>query len=458
MKHSISIKTRITLWYLLIITILLVFWSIAAYTLLSRELVYRHSSPAGLRIIDLQNEDGIVHPTAQIDYITQFQADNNGRLILSLRFTLKQLINASQKNDILNLETPGGPISVNTSALISDNFSEDTVVWLYLYYSESVPGNFRILAVYQSPGEQILGSFARVLIISSASTLVLAGILGFFLVRKFLKPVRAINEAAQGISDKNLGMRLKDDSKDELGQLATTLNGMFERLQQAFERERQFTTDVSHELRAPLAVAQGEASLALRKERSPEEYQKALENISREIDQLSFLICHLLFLARSDGVMVTEDVDLKPLLEELLEDAEVLCEQKKIALESELNETALIRGDFTLLREMFLNLIDNAVRYTPENGKIKISLSVKDGFSYASVRDSGIGIPQEHLPYIFNSFYRVDKSRSREDGGTGLGLAICKRIAELHGGKIGVSSEENIGSTFTVELPITKKS
>jgi len=458
MKHSISIKTRITLWYLLIITILLVFWSIAAYTLLSRELVYRHSSPAGLRIIDLQNENGIVLPIDQIDYITQFQTDNNGRLILSLRFTLKQLINASQKNDILNLETPDGPISVNTSALISDSFPEDTVVWLYLYYSESVPGNFRILAVYQSPGEQILGGFARVLIISSASTLVLAGILGFFLVRKFLKPVREINEAAQGISDKNLGMRLKDDSKDELGQLATTLNGMFERLQQAFERERQFTTDVSHELRAPLAVAQGEASLALRKERSPEEYQRALENISREIDQLSFLISHLLFLARSDNGLVLEDVNLSDLLNELLEDAEVLCEQENIALESRIDKHVIVRGDVTRLREMFLNLIDNAVRYTPREGKIAISLAEINGFARISVKDTGIGIPSEHLPYIFNSFYRVDRSRSREDGGTGLGLAICKRIAELHGGKISVSSVLKVGSTFTVELPIIKKS
>jgi heavy metal sensor kinase len=424
------------------------------YSLLSRELIYRHSSPAGLRIIDLQNEDGIVYSIAQSDYITQFQADNNGRLILSLRFTLKQLKNSSQKNGVLNLVTPSGPISVNTSALISDNFSEDTVVWLYLYYSETVPGNFRILALYQSPGEQILGGFARILIISSASTLVLAGILGFFLIRKFLKPVRWIKETAQAINDKNLSDRLNVDSNDELGQLAATLNGMFGRLQQAFDRERQFTTDVSHELRAPLAVAQGEASFALRKERAPEEYQVALETISREIDQLSFLINHLLFLARSDGVMVTEDVDLKPLLEELLEDAEVLCEQKKIALESELDETALIRGDITLLREMFLNLIDNAVRYTPPNGRIKISLSVRDSFSHTSVRDSGIGIPQEHLPYIFNSFYRVDKSRSREDGGAGLGLAICKRIAELHGGKISVTSKVGAGSTFTVEIPL----
>jgi len=458
MKMNFSIKTRLTLWYLLIIAILLVFWSIVAYSLMERGLADKHVSPVQIRITDLQSESGNTHVISQTDLITQLPREDNRRLILSMSFTLKELITIKDNSGVLNVETPEGTLSIDLNSIVRYTFPDKTIVWVYVYYLGNQPNQYRILTLYQTAGEQILSDFIKVILISMLLTLLLAGIFGFFLVRKFLKPVRSISETAQDISDKNLGMRLKTDSRDELGQLATTLNGMFERLQQAFERERQFTTDVSHELRAPLAVAQGEASLALRKERSPEEYQKALENISREIDQLSFLISHLLFLARSDGVMVTEDVDLKPLLEELLEDAEVLCEQKKIALESELNETALIRGDFTLLREMFLNLIDNAVRYTPENGKIKISLSVKDGFSYASVRDSGIGIPQEHLPYIFNSFYRVDKSRSREDGGTGLGLAICKRIAELHGGKIGVSSEENIGSTFTVELPITKKS
>jgi len=329
---------------------------------------------------------------------------------------------------------------------------------VYVYYLGNQPNQYRILTLYQTAGEQILSDFIKVILISMLLTLLLAGIFGFFLVRKFLKPVRSISETAQDISDKNLGMRLKTDSRDELGQLATTLNGMFERLQQAFERERQFTTDVSHELRAPLAVAQGEASLALRKERSPEEYQRALENISREIDQLSFLISHLLFLARSDNGLVLEDVNLSDLLNELLEDAEVLCEQENIALESRIDKHVIVRGDVTRLREMFLNLIDNAVRYTPREGKIAISLAEINGFARISVKDTGIGIPSEHLPYIFNSFYRVDRSRSREDGGTGLGLAICKRIAELHGGKISVSSVLKVGSTFTVELPIIKKS
>ena len=457
MKMNFSIKTRLTLWYLLIIAILLVFWSIVAYSLMERGLADKHVSPVQIRITDLQSESGNTHVISQTDLITQLPREDNRRLILSMSFTLKELITIKDNSGVLNVETPEGTLSIDLNSIVRYTFPDKTIVWVYVYYLGNQPNQYRILTLYQTAGEQILSDFIKVILISMLLTLLLAGIFGFFLVRKFLKPVRSISETAQDISDKNLGMRLKTDSRDELGQLATTLNGMFERLQQAFERERQFTTDVSHELRAPLAVAQGEASLALRKERSPEEYQRALENISREIDQLSFLISHLLFLARSDNGLVLEDVNLSDLLNELLEDAEVLCEQENIALESRIDKHVIVRGDVTRLREMFLNLIDNAVRYTPREGKIAISLAEINGFARISVKDTGIGIPSEHLPYIFNSFYRVDRSRSREDGGTGLGLAICKRIAELHGGKISVSSVLKVGSTFTVELPIMTK-
>lgn len=454
MKLNLNVKARLTLWYLLIISILLVFWSILAYSLMERGLANRHVSPVQIRITDLENNGGIAYVTGQTDLITQLPQDDNQRLILSLSYTLKELISIGENSGVLNLETPEGPLSIGLTSIVRYSFTDETIVWLYLYYLGNEPNHYRILTLYQTAGEQILGDFARILLISTFSTLLLAGILGFFLVKKFLKPIYSISRTARQMSDKELDKRLQVNSKDELGELAATLNGMFERLQQAFERERQFTTDVSHELRAPLAIAQGEASLALRKERSPQEYQKALETISREIEQLSSLINHLLFLARSDGGLSMADVNLKELLNEIIEDAEVLCEQKNITLESNVGEPLIIQGDITRLREMILNLIDNAVRYTLQDGKISLSLYEISGFAHISVRDTGIGIPVEHLPHIFKSFYRVDRSRSREGGGTGLGLAICKRIVELHGGKISVESKENFGSTFTVELPM----
>jgi heavy metal sensor kinase len=296
---------------------------------------------------------------------------------------------------------------------------------------------------------------------TSAVTLVLAGILGFFLVSRMLRPVRAITRTAREIEEHNLSRRLDVHGNDELGDLASTLNQTFARLEAAFVREREFTADASHELRTPLAIAQGEATLALREERSGEEYQKSLESISRQISRSSSLINRLLFLARSDDrlELLMTQVDLRALLTEAVGDARVLCEPKSISLQSNVaaaEGSYLVKGDMVRLRELLLNLVDNAVRYTPAEGKITVSLERDESDARISIGDNGIGIAGEHLPNIFKRFYRVDNSRSRAEGGTGLGLAISQRIAEVHGGRIEVESKVGQGSTFTVFLPLDR--
>jgi len=186
-----------------------------------------------------------------------------------------------------------------------------------------------------------------------------------------------------------------------------------------------------------------------------------LESISRQIARTSSLINRLLFLARSDDrlELVLTDLDMKSVVNEACADAQILCEPKNIVLQCkipEIPEKLTVRGDNVRLRELLLNLLDNAVHYTPSGGRILLSLAQDGDYASIAVTDNGVGVPKEHLSRIFERFYRVDKSRARSEGGVGLGLAISRRIAEVHGGRIEVESEVGVGSTFTIFLPLKK--
>jgi signal transduction histidine kinase len=235
---------------------------------------------------------------------------------------------------------------------------------------------------------------------------------------------------------------------------------MLKRLEDAFHREKQFTADASHELRTPLSVVQGEATLALTKDRNVDEYRKSIENIYQEAERMSSVLKKLLFLARHEDnkQLEFETINVEVLLDELISDIEILCEDKSIRCKLRVMDDLFVWGDRVSLRELFFNLIDNAVRYTPQGGEILVSLSKEDGDACVAVKDNGTGIPEEHLKHIFKRFYRVDKYRSRSESGSGLGLSICQRIAEIHGGTIKVESQVGKGSTFTVFLPLVGSS
>ena len=266
-----------------------------------------------------------------------------------------------------------------------------------------------------------------------------------------------ITQAAGEIREKDLERRIEIKNKDELGELSAALNQTFGRLQESFEREHQFSGDTSHELRAPLAIMQGEATLALNKPRSREEYRRHLESISEQISHMSAVVSKLLFLARSDKGQESlnlEEVNLKDILENVAELTQAQRAEKNLGFTLESAEEIKVRGDETRLEELFLNLLDNAIKYTPASGKITLSLTKQGQTAEISVQDSGPGIPPEHLPHLFERFYRVNPGGA--EGGHGLGLAICQRIVELHHGQIKVESKLGEGSRFTVTLPLAE--
>jgi signal transduction histidine kinase len=291
---------------------------------------------------------------------------------------------------------------------------------------------------------------------------------GWFLTNRALRPVRDVTLAAEQISAADLSRRLQVAGDDELAELARTFNGMiarleeafrsreeaFERLAAAYEQQRRFVSDASHELRTPLTRIKGSTSLALSRERTPEEYRKSLRVADTAADAMHRLLQDLLLLARSDAQRLEPQRQVVDLAVVVRDAAAQLPEEAVARIQQELpGEPCPVLADPTHLARVFVNLLENAVRHTPPEGRILVVVRAEGERVVAEVADTGEGIAAEHLPHVFERFYRVDAARSRPQGGTGLGLAISKSLVEAHGGTISLASEVGRGATFTVALP-----
>lgn len=283
---------------------------------------------------------------------------------------------------------------------------------------------------------------------------------GWFVSGRALSPVVQITSAVRRISAENLSQRLPvEDCQDEISDLQETFNSMLERLDDSFNKVRQFTADASHELRTPLAILRGETEVALRWAKDADELRRTLESNMEEIDRMGRIIEDLLALAKSEAgeiPLAVTDVNLSDLLQDLYLQGKTLAEPKAIEfhLHLQVNREIHLRGDPLQLHRMLLNLISNAVKYTPQAGRVDVSLAMVDDRAQIRVADTGFGIGEEHFPHLFDRFYRIDEARNREIGGSGLGLSIVKWIVDAHGGTIEVTSELNKGSEFTVTLPL----
>lgn len=282
---------------------------------------------------------------------------------------------------------------------------------------------------------------------------------GHWVSARMVRPLAVIAETAREISAAQLHRRIEPQLLDrELVPLAGVLNSAFARLEQSFRRLSQFTADASHELRTPLAVIQTQAELALLQPRSADEYRSALETCLKSADRMRSLTDNLLLLARSDSGRLpfpTENADLRRIVEEAAAAMQDRFSSAGVELDCETPEHPLpIAAAPSFLRQIPLNLLDNALQHTPAGGRVSIQLLSSGGNAQLIVQDTGCGIASEHLPRVFDRFYRVDTARSRRTGGSGLGLAICQSLAEAHGGQIECKSEPGRGTTMTVSLPL----
>jgi heavy metal sensor kinase len=303
-----------------------------------------------------------------------------------------------------------------------------------------------------------LSNLFRILILLAPLALLVSIVGGVFLAGRSLKPVDHIVKIANEITAGNLDRRIPEPkSNDEIARLIKTLNNMIERLDKSFKQMKQFSADVSHELKTPLTIIRGEIELAISGKKKSSELKKTLINILDEVVRLSNMVENLLMLFKSDTGQVNlnfKEVNIAELIKDLLEDIDILAEEKGIKVEAERLDEAIVLGDEIRLKQLFLNLIDNAIKYNKSGGRVTISIVRENNFVNVSIADTGIGIPKDEINLIFERFYRVDKTRARDTGGTGLGLSIAKSIAESHNGRIEVESELGKGSKFSVILPV----
>jgi heavy metal sensor kinase len=285
---------------------------------------------------------------------------------------------------------------------------------------------------------------------------VLSAVGGWLLAQRALRPVDRMSQSALRISAEDLSRRLeRRGAEDELDRLADTLNAMLARLQAAFGEMQRFTADAAHELRTPLTALRGGIEIALRADRSPDEYRRVLTSSIEEVDQLIRLAEDLLLLSRSTvGLTATrQPVDLEPLCLEALELGVRLAKGKGVTVSMGATAPAVVQGDAGALRRALLNLVDNAVKYTPAGGSVVIALERTRGGVALVVEDTGIGIDPADTRRIFEPFVRLDAGRSRDTGGSGLGLAIARSVVLAHGGTLEVESRPGGGSRFTIRLP-----
>ena len=286
-------------------------------------------------------------------------------------------------------------------------------------------------------------------------TVFLTGIIGVFLARIALNPVDKMIDVIHKITAENLKLKVNiPDTKDEIRRLADTFNEMLERLEHAFSSQRQFIEDFAHELKTPLAVLKGEMEVSLKRIRSTDEYESVLLSNLEEVNRINRIVEDLLMLARFDSsaiILEKKPLEISGLVNVIVNDIKVLADQKNISINFSAQGKITIYGDENQMKRLFINLLDNAIKYTQRNGKVIVSTGPAEDYARIEISDTGTGIPADEIKHVFDRFYRLDKSRHKP--GFGIGLSIAKSIVDAHKGKIEVESKMNQGTTFTVLLP-----
>jgi two-component system, OmpR family, sensor kinase len=478
-----TLRARLTFWYSLILAFFLLLFGLTSYLIFSRAADRRTDAD----LTELANS-----------FLVTFQdelkdPDNSGNLQSAAQ---QAMIEHRVRDTVFFIVDPEGKIAFSSGDVPASSASVDSLVaraiassgfqnfvataaqsdrsfqtiaadkggfraYARRFSVESRPWSLVILRSLHSQRallEQIRLAFAWLIPLG----VLLAGVGGYFLARKSLAPVAAMGAQVERISAANLHERLAvRNPSDELGRLGRTFNELLDRLDQTFERQRRFISDASHELRTPISILRGEAEVALSQaERSPGEYRESLAVLHEEAQRLANIVEDLFTLTRADAGeyrLTRSDFYLDELAGDCVRATRTLAQAKNIALAAVAPHEMPVRADEDLLRRMILNLLDNAIKYTPDGGSVTLACSVApDGYDL-SVTDSGPGIPAEMQSRIFERFFRVDRARSRtgRDGGAGLGLSIARWIAEAHLGRLDLARSDASGSEFKAHIPVS---
>ena len=464
-----SIRSRLTAWYILLLGIILILFSVFLNYFLSKRLY--------------ESVDNSLTVSATV-VATSAVMNFNRSPLPGLDQFFEQFMGASNLNKFYRIYDGSGNVGSRSNNIDASKFPlsqkayADALSGTNSYETFLVDGKHPIRVITMpilrekklvnlvqvgtslEAVKETLRNLRIFLFTAVPSVLVFATLFARFLARRALKPISKIIKTARDIGQgQELSQRIPVFKvQDELGQLALTFNEMMDRLENSFAQMRQFSSDASHELRTPLTVLQGQNELVLSKLRDPKEYQEVIISNLEEIKYMSKVLEDLFVLSRSDENQVLlnyKRMDLRDLVEEVCRHAEILAEEKDISIVIAFLEQVKINGDEVRLRQMVWNILHNGIKYTQPGGKLKVSLLEESGFALLSIQDTGIGIPEKDLPFIFDRFYRVDKARSKDEGGSGLGLSICRHIAEAHKGKIKVESKPGLGTRFKIHIPST---
>lgn len=315
------------------------------------------------------------------------------------------------------------------------------------------------IAVSQSPAEQLLHNLVQAMVLGIPLVLVFTSFVGRIFVQRILDPIEEITRTAERMTHEDLSSRVKSEHLDtEIEYLVASFNDMISRLEKSFKHINEFSSQVAHELKTPIAIMKGESELALSRERSKEDYKTALRINLEETDRMRKIIEDLLLLARLDyqpEVFKFELFDFIGFFWEIWEQAQILASSKGLTVQAKIpHEKVFIRADKLHLRRMFFNIIDNALKFTVPPGEIRLQVILKSQKLLVLISDTGVGIPQPELPKIFEKFYHADRTGQNQGGCTGLGLSIAQSILKIHKGHIHVTSKVNQGTTFHIMLPV----
>jgi two-component system OmpR family sensor kinase len=454
-----SLRARLTFFYTVVLGAVLVLFGLGVYGLVT--------------VVLLRQVDATLDRTAR-DLIAVTRVDEQGQFVLSQPVSLDSSVIVQfwdDEGNLVGLTIAQEPNSPLRQPFDSANLNAPAPV----YSSVDVAGvHFRVLTIPLHTGgtpigamqsatsltiiDALSGDMLRYLLILSLIAILLAGLFGLIIGQRALQPLSRVTETALQVTradDLSRRIPVRGIVDDEVGKLITAFNDTMSRLEKLFATQRRFVADIGHELRTPLTVIRGNVDLM---RRMGVQDEQSLRSIELEVDRLSRLVQDLLILAQAESGKLPMDrrrVELDTLLLEVFNQAHVLAADR-VSMEIGKIDQVIVCGDRDRLKQVVLNLVANAIKYTSDGGKVTVNLSKLEGQALFSVKDTGAGIPTADLPHVFERFYRGDKSRSRsKDGaGFGLGLSIAYWIVRNHGGDIDVKSKVNKGSTFIVRLPL----